>query len=72
MSRVYSKLDRVLANEAWQLSNSCAEVCLLNECEFDHTHSLGLLTFYPRNHEGRKPFKYFTMWRLVAQFEGNY
>lgn len=31
-------------------------------------HYLELLIAYPRHDEGRKPFKYFTMWRLASQF----
>lgn len=33
----------------------------MNEGSFDH--SPALLTVYPRANSGRKPFRYFTMWR---------
>lgn len=38
----------------------------MNEGEFDH--SPGLITVYPRQTSGKKPFKYFTMWKSSLQF----
>lgn len=55
-----------MANEAWQDSYSTAEVGFLNEGTFDHTP--GLLTVYPRVESGKKPFRYFTMWRHLEKF----
>ncbi|XP_056697428.1 uncharacterized protein [Spinacia oleracea] len=65
-SRVFSKLDRVMANPKWQSIYGSAEVCFMTEGCFDH--SPGLLTVYPRNSGGKKPFKYFTMWKTASQF----
>ena len=65
-NRVFSKLDRVLANPKWFDSYSAAEVCFLSEGAFDH--SPGLLTVYPKNNGGKKPFKYFTMWKSAPKF----
>ncbi|XP_056697705.1 uncharacterized protein [Spinacia oleracea] len=65
-NRVFSKLDRVLANPKWVDSYSAAEVCFLSEGAFDH--SPGLLTVYPKSNGGKKPFKYFTMWKSAPKF----
>ncbi|XP_056688147.1 uncharacterized protein [Spinacia oleracea] len=65
-NRVFSKLDRVLANPIWFDSYSAAEVCFLSEGSFDH--SPGFLTVYPKNNGGKKPFKYFTMWKSAPKF----
>ncbi|XP_021851633.2 uncharacterized protein [Spinacia oleracea] len=64
--RVFSKLDRFLANQAWQNDYPSVEVCFLPEGQFDH--SPGLLTVYPRSDGGRKPFKYFTMCKSSPLF----
>ncbi|XP_021837814.2 uncharacterized protein [Spinacia oleracea] len=55
-----------MANQAWQGIFSAAEVCFMPEGHFDH--STGLLTVYPRRDGGRKPFKYFTMWKSSPVF----
>ncbi|XP_021861971.2 uncharacterized protein [Spinacia oleracea] len=65
-ARVFSKLDRVLANPVWQNVYKDAEVCFMSEGEFDH--SPGLLTVYLRVASGRKPFRYFTMWKTAPTF----
>lgn len=65
-SRVFSNLDRVLANAAWQCCYPSAEVCFMSEGYFDH--SPGMITVYPRNVGGKKPFKYFTMWKTSLSF----
>ena len=64
--RVYSKLDRVMINEAWQEKYQNAEACFLQEGKFDH--SPGVITVYPRPISGRKPFKYYTMWKASPQY----
>ncbi|XP_056685787.1 uncharacterized protein [Spinacia oleracea] len=64
--RVFSKIDRILANQAWQDSYPEAEVCFLPEGHF--YHSPGLLTVYPGVDGGKKPFKYFTMWKASPVF----
>ncbi|XP_021851169.2 uncharacterized protein [Spinacia oleracea] len=65
-SRVFSKIDRILANHAWQSCFSAAKVCFMLEGYFDH--SSGLLSMYPRDDGGKKPFKYLTMWKSSAVF----
>ncbi|XP_056692042.1 uncharacterized protein [Spinacia oleracea] len=64
--RVFSKLDRVLANYAWQGCYPSAEACFMPEGQFDH--SPGLMAVYRRIGGGRKPFKYFTMWKTSPVF----
>uniref|UniRef100_A0A803QR69 DUF4283 domain-containing protein n=1 Tax=Cannabis sativa TaxID=3483 RepID=A0A803QR69_CANSA len=66
--RIYSKIDRVLVNEAWldKLANS--EVVFLTEGAFDHTQIV--LTIYPEVLSGKKPFKDFKMWATHSQFPG--
>lgn len=46
-SRLYSKIDRVMANQAWLCAYESAEVGILNERTFDHTPVV--LTVYPRD-----------------------
>ncbi|XP_056697444.1 uncharacterized protein [Spinacia oleracea] len=65
-SRVFSKTDRIMANHAWKSCFSAAEVCFMPEGHFDH--SPGFLSVYPRYDGGKKPFKYFTMWKCSAVF----
>lgn len=64
-ARVFFKLDRIMANEAWVDAYDSAEDCFMQE-EYDH--SPALLSVYPRQNEGKKPFKYYTMWRLSTEF----
>ena len=44
-ARVFSKLDRIMGNVAWQNVYSSAEVCFMSEGQFDHCP--GLLTVLP-------------------------
>lgn len=64
--RLYSKLDRVMINDACQGEYQYAETCFLQEGEFDH--SPGVITVYPRPILGKKPFKYYTMWKTSPQY----
>lgn len=65
--KVSSKLNRVMANQAWQNIFPSAGVCFQSEGEFDH--SPAVLDIYPIDIEGKKPFKYYTMWRFSRHFE---
>ncbi|XP_060960884.1 uncharacterized protein LOC133031410 [Cannabis sativa] len=58
--RIYYKIDRVLANQAWLDFFTRAEALFLNEGTFDHTPVV--LNIYPAAPVGKKPFKYFRMW----------
>ncbi|XP_021835103.2 uncharacterized protein [Spinacia oleracea] len=65
-NRVFSKIDRYMANQACQTCFPVAEVCFMPEGIFDH--SPGLLSVFPRDDGGKKPFKYFTMWKSSNVF----
>ncbi|XP_056698226.1 uncharacterized protein [Spinacia oleracea] len=65
-NRVFSKIDRFMANQAWQTCFPVAEVCFMPEGLF--YHSPGLLSVFPRDDGGKKPFKYFTMWKSSNVF----
>lgn len=66
-ARVFSKLDRMLANSTWQDLFPSAEATFHNEGEFDH--SPVVLLVYPDVIDGKRPFKYFPMWKQSPQFE---
>ncbi|XP_062114204.1 uncharacterized protein LOC133825254 [Humulus lupulus] len=66
---IYSKIDRVLANQKWLDCYIEAEVFFLNEELFDH--SPALLSVYQERNYGRKPFKYFRMWSHALDFKKN-
>uniref|UniRef100_A0A803QHQ4 Reverse transcriptase zinc-binding domain-containing protein n=1 Tax=Cannabis sativa TaxID=3483 RepID=A0A803QHQ4_CANSA len=65
--RIFSKIDRVLANQAWLNRYEFAEVVYLNEGIFDH--SPGVITIHLIASTGKKPFKYFRMWRSHTKYE---
>uniref|UniRef100_A0A803PDG0 Reverse transcriptase domain-containing protein n=1 Tax=Cannabis sativa TaxID=3483 RepID=A0A803PDG0_CANSA len=65
--RVYSKIDRIMANQRWLATFLNAEAMFLNEGLFDHTPAL--LTVYPTTSSSRKPFKYFRMWSSYPSFK---
>uniref|UniRef100_A0A803NL62 DUF4283 domain-containing protein n=1 Tax=Cannabis sativa TaxID=3483 RepID=A0A803NL62_CANSA len=58
--RIYSKLDRVMANGKLMEKYPGAKAIFLNEGAFDH--SPALVIFHQLAHNGRKPFCYFIMW----------
>uniref|UniRef100_A0A803Q408 Reverse transcriptase domain-containing protein n=1 Tax=Cannabis sativa TaxID=3483 RepID=A0A803Q408_CANSA len=64
--RIYSKIDRVLANQAWLDFFTRVEALFLNEGTFDHT--IIVLNVYPAAPGGKKPFKYFRMWSSHASY----
>uniref|UniRef100_A0A803Q7S4 DUF4283 domain-containing protein n=1 Tax=Cannabis sativa TaxID=3483 RepID=A0A803Q7S4_CANSA len=65
--RIYSKIDRILANQTWINRYEYAEAVFLNEGIFDH--SPGILTLYLGIVRGKKPFKYFRMWKSHPKYE---
>ncbi|XP_062118423.1 uncharacterized protein LOC133832049 [Humulus lupulus] len=64
--RIFSKIDRILANQAWLDVFSAAEAVFLSEGMFDHCP--GLLTVYQEEFNGKKLFKYFIMWSSFPGF----
>ncbi|KAM6551594.1 hypothetical protein CsatB_001402 [Cannabis sativa] len=65
--RIYSKIDRVLANQQWCDNYPSAEALFLNEGTFDHTPCISSL--YPKWKCGKKPFKYFRMWKSHPEYD---
>lgn len=57
--RVYSKIDRVMANTEWLDQYENAMVTYLPEGEYDHCP--GLVCVH-KEMKGRKPFRFFNMW----------
>ncbi|XP_010678562.1 uncharacterized protein LOC104894095 [Beta vulgaris subsp. vulgaris] len=57
----------MLANQAWQELFPTAEVNFQNEGGFDH--SSALLLVHKDEQNGKKAFRYFTMWKKATQFE---
>ncbi|XP_062079870.1 uncharacterized protein LOC133784591 [Humulus lupulus] len=66
-TRIYSKIDRVLANQGWLDKFPNAEVVFLAEGMFDHCPAI--LTVYPPGVEGKKPFRDFRMWENIPDFK---
>ncbi|XP_062104406.1 uncharacterized protein LOC133815604 [Humulus lupulus] len=66
-SRIYSKLDRVMANQEWFIKYELTEVMFLPEGNLDH--SPAVLTVYPEVRGGKQPFKYFRMWQLASDYK---
>ncbi|XP_062100119.1 uncharacterized protein LOC133805997 [Humulus lupulus] len=56
-TRVYSKIDRVLANQQWLGKFPTAEVVFMSEGAFDHCPAV--LSVYQDVPEGKKAFRYF-------------
>ncbi|XP_021850758.1 uncharacterized protein [Spinacia oleracea] len=65
--RVFSKLDRVLINQAWLTQYPNTEVCFKNEGYFDHCP--GTVSVYRYLAAGKKPFKFFSMWQEAPQYK---
>ncbi|XP_062104535.1 uncharacterized protein LOC133815746 [Humulus lupulus] len=65
-TRLYSKIDRVMGNQAWLDRYQNAEVKFMNEGSFDHCPAL--LQVYPEVKSGKKPFRYFRMWQKAPGF----
>uniref|UniRef100_A0A803PSL1 DUF4283 domain-containing protein n=1 Tax=Cannabis sativa TaxID=3483 RepID=A0A803PSL1_CANSA len=64
--RVYSKIDRIMANQRWLETYENAEALFLNEGLFDHTPAI--LTLFPTILNGRKPFKFFGCGQVILLF----
>ena len=63
-AHVFSKIDRVLGNQAWEDAFTTMEVSFLTEGSFDHTSMLIQFLKHPR---GKKTFRFFNHW---AEREG--
>ncbi|XP_020263009.1 uncharacterized protein LOC109838991 [Asparagus officinalis] len=65
-SRIWSRLDRALINDAWlqKYNSSHVEYLLQNFSD----HSPGLVSIYDDCAKGKKPFKFFKMWTKHKSF----
>ncbi|XP_056694959.1 uncharacterized protein [Spinacia oleracea] len=63
--RVFTRIDRVLANYAWDSNFENAEATYLPEEEFDHCPML--LSTYKEESQ-RRPFRFFNMWTTSPKF----
>ncbi|XP_060965421.1 uncharacterized protein LOC133034368 [Cannabis sativa] len=66
--RIFSKIDRVMANQRWLDAYPNAEALFLKEGIYDH--SPGILSLFPKWKCGKKPFKYFRMWKSHPEYDG--
>ncbi|KAL2930019.1 LINE-1 retrotransposable element ORF2 protein [Bienertia sinuspersici] len=64
--RVWSKVDRVMANEKWLELFQDANAVFLTEGCSDHCPALLRMNFEVG--KGRKPFKYFQMWQQAPNY----
>ncbi|KAL2922482.1 LINE-1 reverse transcriptase-like protein [Bienertia sinuspersici] len=64
--RVWSKLDRIMANDEWLEAYKHANAIFLTEGCSDHCPGLVRMNFEVVM--GRKPFKYFRMWQLAPDY----
>ncbi|XP_030487085.2 uncharacterized protein LOC115704001 [Cannabis sativa] len=64
--RIFSKIDRAMANLSWMDMFPNAEVNFINEEMMDHTPAV--MTFYDMAPSGKKPFRYFKMWSTHPDF----
>ncbi|XP_062112848.1 uncharacterized protein LOC133824003 [Humulus lupulus] len=65
--RVFSKLDRALVNPQWTDCFQYSEANFLPEGCFDHNPIL--VSLYQDVISGRKPFRYFRMWKDADDFD---
>ncbi|KAL2922409.1 50S ribosomal protein L20 [Bienertia sinuspersici] len=66
-TRVYSKLDRVMANDSWMDTYVKGNALFLPEGNFDHSPMI--LRVDNQEHGGKKPFKYFRMWTNTKDYK---
>ncbi|XP_060965082.1 uncharacterized protein LOC133034081 [Cannabis sativa] len=66
--RIFSKIDRVTANQRWLDAYPNAEALFLKEGTYDHAP--GILSLFPKWKCGKKPFKYFKMWKSHPEYDG--
>ncbi|XP_062102336.1 uncharacterized protein LOC133812574 [Humulus lupulus] len=65
--RIFSKIDRALVNSKWTDSFFNSDVVFLPEGEFDHCPIL--ISFYQDVITGKKPFRYFSMWKTAQNYK---
>ncbi|XP_060959299.1 uncharacterized protein LOC133030539 [Cannabis sativa] len=65
--RIFSKIDREMVNSHWINAFPCSEAVFLPELSFDHIPIL--VTIYEDRFCGRKPFRYFNMWKQAIEYD---
>ncbi|KAL2904222.1 Holliday junction ATP-dependent DNA helicase RuvB [Bienertia sinuspersici] len=65
-SRVYSRIDRVMANDEWQESYGCMIAQFLNADISDHCPAF---VSSSSQCQGKKPFKFYRVWSTAANFK---
>ena len=65
VSRVLSKIDRVMSNQLWDDTFPTPEAVFLPEGDFDHTP---MLVQFFKQHQRNKPFKFFNHWGKRENF----
>ncbi|XP_056692112.1 uncharacterized protein [Spinacia oleracea] len=65
-ARVFSKIDRVMANDVWVQLFPSAVAEFLSEGMFDHCPMV--VSVYP-THNAKRPFRYFDMWKMAEGYE---
>ncbi|XP_062096274.1 uncharacterized protein LOC133802055 [Humulus lupulus] len=66
--KVFSKIDRALVNSTWVDSFHFSEAVFLPEGTFDHSPIL--VSLHQDVVCGKKPFRYFSMWKDAENFDG--
>lgn len=64
---MFSKLDRVMVNEAWEEAFPSAAPHFMPGGSFEHSPMI--VNVYPQIQTGRQPSKYFTMWSSTGDFQ---
>uniref|UniRef100_A0A803QQW6 Reverse transcriptase domain-containing protein n=1 Tax=Cannabis sativa TaxID=3483 RepID=A0A803QQW6_CANSA len=65
--RIFPKINRAMVNSHWCMSFSESEAVFLPELSFDHSPLL--VSIYQNKSSGKKPFKYYNMWKMAPTFD---
>uniref|UniRef100_A0A803QI18 DUF4283 domain-containing protein n=1 Tax=Cannabis sativa TaxID=3483 RepID=A0A803QI18_CANSA len=65
--RIFSKIDRAMVNTQWLNVFPCSEAVFLPEMNFDHSPIL--VTIYEDKSYGKKPFRYYNMWKMAPEYD---
>uniref|UniRef100_A0A803PYE5 Uncharacterized protein n=1 Tax=Cannabis sativa TaxID=3483 RepID=A0A803PYE5_CANSA len=56
-----------MVNTYWMNAFPCSNVVFLRELSFDHSHIL--VSIYEDRSSGRKPFRYYNMWKMAPDYD---
>ncbi|XP_060972354.1 uncharacterized protein LOC133038276 [Cannabis sativa] len=65
--RIFSTIDRAMVNTHWINVFPSSEVVFLPELSFDHSPIL--VTIYEDRSYGKKPFRYYNMWKMAPDYD---